>query len=314
MGYKTKRSFKKFLDNFTFEQYLISLNKVYNKNIDLFSNTSSSINYDDLEKIKNEDPYIKYILIEIEYTDIHYDYRFYLIGFLEKIDDKVEISLDVSELINAGYYSEKEKIAENSLGRDDKMIIFTEGKYDTYVIKKSLELLYPQYSNYFSFLDIELSKLELGADRLITYIKSFISAGITNRVLVLFDNDAKGAYCKQELLKIKNIPNNFVIKTYPDIDLANTYPTICPTGIENLNINGSACSIEMYLCDNALKNEGHMIPVQWSCFDEKIQKYQGSFSSKDKGDIQKRYDKILEECNKNRKFIKGYNFKNMDIL
>ena len=308
-------SLSKFLDDFTFEKYLKTLKKIYDKKIDFFGN-GNSLNYEELEKIKNENQYIKYILEEVEYPDhrVDIDYRFYLRGFLEELDNNTNISVDVSEIIGGGYYNEADKIAEQSLTKSDKVIIFTEGKYDTDIIKQSMELLYPQYSTYFSFLDIELSNLELGANRVITYLKSFISAGIINKVVVLFDNDAEGIFCKKELLKLKDIPNNFCIKTYPDINIAKNYPTICPTGIEKLDINGSACSIELYLCTNVLKEGKYYTPVEWHSFNEKIKKYQGSFSNKYKGDIQNKYDKILKECKENREKISNYNFDNMKIL
>ena len=211
---------------------------------------------------------------EVEYPDerVDIDYRFYLRGFLEKLDADADVFVDVSEVINAGYYDEKDRIAEQSLEKKDRVIIFTEGKYDTDVIRNSMELLYPQYSTYFSFLEIELSNLELGANRIITYLKSFISAGISNKIVVLFDNDAEGVYCKNELLKLKNIPNNFCVKTYPNIERAKRYPTICPTGIEILDINGSACSIELYLCEEVIKEDGQYIPVQWKSFNEHVKK------------------------------------------
>ncbi len=326
-----KKSFSTFLNDFTFDEYLTTLKEIYDKKIYFFNSSNSQpkkeylstcgfpkdmISSEELETLKNKNPYIKYTLEEMEYPDerIDIDYRFYLRGFLEKVNEDINIFVDVSEIINAGYYDEKDKIAEQSLAKEDKVIIFTEGKYDTEVIKKSMELLYPQYSKYFSFLDIELSNLELGANRIITYLKSFISAGIVNKVIVLFDNDAEENFCKNELLKLKNIPNNFCIKTYPDIEIAKNYPTICPTGTEKLNINGSACSIEVYLCENILKKESEYIPVQWKSFNENVEKYQGSFSKKNKGAIQKQYNKILIECFSDKSKVSNYNFENMKIL
>lgn len=308
-----KKEISEFLNNFTFDTYLSALKEIYDKEIDFFGN-GNSFNYQELEEIKKLNPHIKYILEEVEYPDdrIDIDYRFYLRGFLEKLDNITKIFVDLSEVINAGYYDENHKIAEKSLNKQDKTIIFTEGKYDTEVIKKSMDLLYPQYSNYFSFLDIELSNLELGANRIITYLKSFISAGIMNKVIVLFDNDAEGIYCKNELLKLKNIPNNFSIKTYPDIEITKSYPTIYPTGIETLNINGSACSIELYLCEEILKEKNQYIPVQWKSFNEHVKKYQGVISKK--WDIQKGYDKIIKECTSDLKLINNYNFDNMKVL
>lgn len=313
-----KDSYSRFLQRFTFDKYLSALKEIYDNKIDFFGN-GNSFNFEKfekIEKIKKAKPYVKYILEEVEYPDerVDIDYRFYFRGFLEKLDENLNIFVDVSDLIDSGYYDIEDKIAEQCLNKNDKTIIFTEGKYDTSVIRESLKLLYPEYSNYYSFLDIELSNLELGANRVITYLKSFISAGIINKVIVLFDNDAEGLFCKQEVLKLKNIPNNFSIKTYPNIDIAKKYPTICPTGVEELDINDCGCSIELYLCDEVLKENNTLIPIQWSSFNEHVKKYQGSFSSKNKGSIQKKYSEILKKCKANSLEISKYNFDNMKTL
>lgn len=304
-----KQEFKNLLKSFTFDKYLLTLKKIYENKIDLFYDTYSG-QEKKVEKIKKEDFYVKYVLEDEENSD----YIFYLRSLLEKLNDDIQIFIDVSEIINAGYYEEKDKIAELSLNKEHKTIIFTEGKYDTFVIKESMELLYPAYVQYFSFLDIELSNLELGANRIITYLKSFISAGIVNKVLVLFDNDSEGCFCKQELLKLKKIPDNFCIKTYPDIKIAENYPTICPTGIENLNVNGSACSIELYLCEESIKENSQLISIQWKSFNDKINKYQGGFSNKNKGAIQKKYENILKSCKRDKNCINKHSFNNMKTL
>ena len=47
----------------------------------------------------------------------------------------------------------------------------------------------------------------------------------------------------------------------PDIELANNYPTIGPNGEEYMNINGRACSIELFLGKDVLSEDGKYIPV-----------------------------------------------------
>lgn len=306
---QAKKNFIKFLDGFSFEKYLVSLKKIYDNNIYIWDEN----NYEERKESLN-DPCIDFIVENFIYSQPHDDFRYYLRGFLEKLDDGIEIQIDLTQVVDAGYYNLDDNIAENSLGKASKTIIFTEGKYDTEIIQQCMQLLYPEYVDYFSFLDIEASNLELNSSRLITYLKSFISAGIINKVIVLFDNDTEGNYCKNELLKINKIPNNFSIHTYPNIDIAKNYPTIGPKGIENMDINERACSIELYLCKEALTKVRKLIPVQWSSFNEKMQRYQGSFSSKDKGEIQSKFNQILSTCKKSKPEIKKYDFFAMKIL
>lgn len=178
-----------------------------------------------------------------------------------------------------------------------------------------MNLLYPQYVKYYSFLDTELSKIELNASRIVTYLKSFVSAGIANKTIILFDNDAEGVFQQQELLaSIKEIPENFRIMRYPNIEIAKDYPTLCPTGIEHLDINGSACSIELYLCEEVLTQEGVICPIELKMYHEKVERYHGSFSNKDKDAIQKDYRKIINKCIRDLNEISNHNFENMKDL
>jgi hypothetical protein len=68
---------------------------------------------------------------------------------------------------------------------------------------------------------------------------------------------------------------------YPNITLASQYPTTGPNGAAIQDINGSACSIELYYGRDVLGNSGSLVPVQWRGFDEKVKRYQGEIQNKD---------------------------------
>lgn len=63
-----KKTILKFLNNFTFDNYLSALKEIYDKKIDFFGD-GNSLNYQEIEEVKNSNPYIKYILEEVEYPD-----------------------------------------------------------------------------------------------------------------------------------------------------------------------------------------------------------------------------------------------------
>jgi hypothetical protein len=61
--------------------------------------------------------------------------------------------------------------------------------------------------------------------------------------------------------------------------LRNAYPTAGPTGTSLQNINGSACSIELYFGRDVLQIGGQLAPVQWRGYDERMKRYQGEITN-----------------------------------
>lgn len=55
-----------------------------------------------------------------------------------------------------------------------------------------------------------------------------------------------------------------------------------------MDINGCACSIELYLGTAALSGEdGSLVPVQWRGYEAKLKRYQGELV--DKNSVEQRY-------------------------
>jgi hypothetical protein len=60
-----------------------------------------------------------------------------------------------------------------------------------------------------------------------------------------------------------------------------------------MDINGKACSLELYLGPDALTlDDGTLMPVLWTGYERKLRQYQGELSSK--VDAQERYLKRLD--------------------
>lgn len=294
-----EKKFIKDLDINTFEVifYNIIKYKIYLHDLDVLT----------LEEIGASEEYHEYIKFIL---DDYYDNG--LVGFVEDIRSLIQIGCyvvkkagaveyDVTDLLKSGYYPEEFQFANYSKNlfrkdyiKNEKIIVLTEGKSDSRILSKAMEILYPEICDYYSFLDFDEHKIKGSVSALIDRVKSFSSAGIANRVVAIADNDT-AAHDALKKLNREIIPNNIVVTTYPNIELAENYPTIGPNGIEKMNINGMACSIELYLGNNVLQDENGYIPIQWKGYMEGIKRYQGEIIGKDS--IQKKF--INEISNEN---------------
>jgi hypothetical protein len=79
----------------------------------------------------------------------------------------------------------------------------------------------------------------------------------------------------------------------PPSSLGSNYPTTGPQGVACMDVNGMACSIELYLGREALSDAaGNLRPVRWTGWDSKMGQYQGEVEGK--ALVQQRFFDILE--------------------
>jgi hypothetical protein len=176
----------------------------------------------------------------------------------------------------------------------EKIVILTEGKSDSKILKSSLQRIFPHLMHMYSFLDHSSFKAQGGTGELERLARGFAGAGVSNRVVVLFDNDTAGVAASMRLRQA-GLPQNFRVLTLPDLDIAHLYPTIGPTGPSHAEINGSACGIELYCGRTALTGEdGQLCPIQWTGYDSAMERYQGEPLEKEK--IKERFYQVLESC------------------
>jgi len=232
---------------------------------------------------------------------------------LEVIPEDENFVYDVTELILSEYFDVDEDLVEYAANissqeyyNNGKCIILTEGKSDTLVLSESLNLLYPHLADYFTFMDFDGAKVGGGAGSLANMVKSFSGAGIINKVVAVFDNDT-AAHSALKGLKNAKISNNIKIFTLPDIDILRDYPTIGPSGMVNMNVNGLADSIEPYLGRECLLNsEGEYYPIQWTGLDAGLQKYQGEITEKDR--VQKKFQDKMKKCAEDKSTIDNHDW------
>jgi hypothetical protein len=92
------------------------------------------------------------------------------------------------------------------------------------------------------------------------------------------------------------LPDHYSVVQYPDIEIARAYPTLGPTGLSNMDVNGLAGSIELYLGEDVLRgSDGVLAPVQWRSFIEGVKAYQGEVTGKAK--LQQKFaEKVKRAC------------------
>ncbi len=240
-------------------------------------------------------------------TEIDFWYIFRAILEYLLSDDK--ITFDISELYNSGWIN-RDTIEESFY--NEKIIVITEGKKDTYILDKTLNILFPEYSNLFYFMDFNKSKASGSVSQLVHTLKAFIGAGIKEKVIGLFDNDAAAVDAMRNLKNIK-FPSNIVYTKLPPLTLGNLYVTLGPGGLDYMRINSMACSLELYYPDNILKDEnGDYYPIEWKGHIESINKYQGVIKNKE--NINKNMDSLIDSISKGIESANKYNFENMIVV
>lgn len=207
----------------------------------------------------------------------------WLFSILNTLKPNSIVKYDLTLILDQNYTNLK--IIENL--EFSKIIILTEGKTDTKYIKKSIEILYPHLSENYHFMNFGELNLGGGASYLLHNIKSFIGSRINNKIIALFDNDTAGMKEMKQLAKLK-IPKNIKVLHYPNIELAKNYPTIGIHGEKQMNINGIACSIEMYLGQDILNNH----PIKLKGYENSMGQFQGEISEKKL--IQKKFEKKMK--------------------
>jgi hypothetical protein len=285
--------------DFTFEDWLEAMENIIKSSVAVWDQM-------DFLRDNKQDNTAEYFILDEHnernslYGFISSDFRFVLRGIIELFQDDDLCNLDYTDLVGAGYYGESDEICKNSLEdlsqkslANQKIIILTEGSTDIAIIQQTMRVLYPDVLDYYSFMDFNTSNAPGSASSLVNYIKGFIGSGINNKIICLFDNDA-AAYDAVRNLERISIPKNIKILHYPDIELAKKYPTLGPGGTINIDINGLACSIELYLGKDILSDKNiNLTPIQWKGYIQSIKKYQGEILNKE--EIIKKYLKFIND-------------------
>jgi hypothetical protein len=229
--------------------------------------------------------------------------------------EPTKLWVDLTEVIVSEYETKASIFGEDEIIPDrfkhafGKITLLTEGVTDSRILSASLNEFYPEARDLYSFVDFEGFKVEGGASPLAKLLRGFAGAGLTDRYVAIFDNDAAG-HEAFALVKSVALPPNIRAMTLPDLEFARNYPTIGPTGKVNTDINGSAVSIETFLGRDALIRDGKLRPVRWSQWNNGAKRYQGEIEGKH--EVCERYLAAIKEI-KNPKVLRR-KFADMDAL
>lgn len=247
------------------------------------------------------------------------DVRHFLRLILEIAPEEEPLVYDLTDLVLGAWVDTASDLVEISLQEleesallSPRRVVLTEGKTDKWILEQSLGLLHPHLADKFTFLDFEGARVGGGAGALANIVKSFVGAGISNRVIAIFDNDAAGRVALNQLAQIA-MPRNIVAYKYPDLQLARDYPTVGPTGRVSMDVNGLAGSIELYLGSDVLADEhGDLMPVQWRGYEAQLDCYQGEVLNKHM--IQERFILKIATCRQSPNKLAKYDWAGLQAI
>jgi len=304
----------KLFQNLTFDAYATAFVRVI----------SEGLRPDPFDDYKKEglDQVTKYILSHSDDYLFGFpcsDIRMLLRMVCEVVPANTRVVQDITSLVEAGYYEDEEPVCENATRalleghlENSSRIILTEGSTDTLILKEAIDLIYPHLSGYYAFLDFDTSRTPGGAGYLVSVVKAFAAAGITNRIIALFDNDTAAHEARRALANV-SLPPNITLRAYPELGLLRSYPTLGPGGQTPLDVNGLAASIELYLGEDVLiEEDGTFTPVQWKGFNASLKQYQGEVM--EKGKLQARFQKKVERCRDNPELLKSTDWSGLSAI
>lgn len=303
-----------FIDSFTLSKWIQVWKRIVSENITYTNHRDGTP-----EDIKTEVSFVLQLGHDFYEGFPPIDPRYYLRALAEVIDTEQVFSIDYTDLVDGGYYSPDDKLTlhpsewyQNEFKVGSPIIILTEGSTDSNLLRATLELLYPQVFDFYTFLDFGVSNLQGSASALVGIVKAFIGADVQNRLIALFDNDTAAEVALKGLAKV-NIPAHFKVLKYPDLSLATKYPTVGPQGTVSMDVNGLAASLELYFGTDILKlNTPDVSRIQWKGYDQSLGRYQGEVL--DKTRLQEAYRQKLSDCRANNALIPTLDWTGMDSI
>lgn len=157
---------------------------------------------------------------------------------------KLDVYWSFADVVEDGYVTRNEIIKE--LGNTRKILVITEGHSDSFVIRKTIAELYPDISDFFTFIETRDNYPFTGTSQLLNFCCGLMKIGILNNLIVLFDNDTEGNEKYNKLVGLPQLENMLITKLpyHPAFETMHTSGT---QGHKVENINGEAVAIECFL-------------------------------------------------------------------
>lgn len=189
---------------------------------------------------------------------------------------ELNVVWDYGRFVEAGWGDDYEFVA--CARREQTYLVATEGKSDTNILKRAIELIRPEIQDFIRFVDAADWHSFTGAGSLVKFAEGLAKIDVHNRTVFVLDNDAEGREAHQNMRRF-SLPPNMAAMVLPDIDELRSFPAKGPSGITNADINGCAAAIECYL---DLRLKGRKLPqITWTNYKDKLGAYQGALDHKD---------------------------------
>lgn len=187
-----------------------------------------------------------------------------------------EVVWQYGPMVESGWVDEESFTA--GAPRGDEVLIVTEGSSDARILAHALRLLRPDISDFFRFIDVDLSHPFWGTGNLVKFAEGLLRIDVLNRILFVLDNDAEGIDALNRLKRL-GLPSNIRGIALPDDDALRDFPALGPEGSRNSNINGRAAAIECYL---DLRLDGYPPPrVTWTNYKKDLGVWHGALDHKE---------------------------------
>lgn len=234
------------------------------------------------------------------FSDIRCDWILLLRFVLDRVDDDEPVTLDLAAVWADD--PDEGPVRTPTLCADTRAdirsqvsgvlptIVLTEGTSDAAALTAGIEIVRPHLTGFLTFMDYS-TKAAGGVDSVVRGLKALAAAGVANRVIGLLDNDTAGRE-GFDILTAARLPARFTPLLLPRATIAEEYPTHGTEGLVLKDLNGIAVSIEMFFGEDVLRDaNGHLVPVQLTGYNRKVQAYQGELIAKD--DVKARFfDKV----------------------
>jgi hypothetical protein len=225
----------------------------------LVDTLSSTITRDEGTFFENLDPYIALRLLAENPRNLDQD-------VVWRFQDVLE-----------GGYVEQNSLYEGPADAD-RYLIVTEGSSDSSILHASLPLVEPDVADFFHFVDMKENYPFTGTGNLVNFCKGLAAIKVTNKIVVLLDNDTAGHEALQRLRALA-LPGTMRITVLPQLDELKHFATLGPTGRAVEDINGRAVAIECFLDFTSCPEQTPA--VRWTSFNASRGAYQGELVNKD---------------------------------
>lgn len=194
-------------------------------------------------------------------------------------ENRNNLDLDVvwrfADVVDGGWVDTGD--VHSGVSEADTILVVTEGSTDGAVLKKSLPIVLPHVSDFFSFIDMTENYPFTGTGSVVRFCQGLARIKIQNRILVVLDNDTAGLDALDRIRELA-LPRRMRATVLPDLEECRNVRTLGPAGDQHMDVNGKAVSIEWFL-DTRLPGRGEPT-VRWTGFNDARGTYQGELVDK----------------------------------